>query len=71
MRTEDTPDRLPEKPQADHHFETPVVREAPPAGAATRDDTASDAGSGSGSGSDSDSSGTTTRRSERVRCRAN
>ena len=29
MRTEDTPDRRPEKPQTDHHFETPAVHEAP------------------------------------------
>jgi hypothetical protein len=31
MQTEETPDRGPEEPQTDHHFETPVVREAPPA----------------------------------------
>ncbi|MDQ6698426.1 MAG: hypothetical protein M3Z46_13315 [Actinomycetota bacterium] len=28
MPTEDTPDRMPEKPLNDHHFETPVVRES-------------------------------------------
>lgn len=28
MPTEDTPDRMPEKPRNDHRFETPVVREA-------------------------------------------
>jgi hypothetical protein len=31
MQTEETPDRRPEGPQTDHHFETPVVREARPA----------------------------------------
>jgi hypothetical protein len=62
MRTEDTPDRRPEKPQTDHHFETPAVHEAPPANAAARDDTAD---------SDSDASETTTRRSGPVRCRTN
>ena len=40
MRSEDTPDRRPRQPQTDHHFQTPVVHEAPPAGAAARDDTA-------------------------------
>jgi hypothetical protein len=32
MQTEETPDRGPEEPQTDHHFETPVVREAQPVG---------------------------------------
>jgi hypothetical protein len=31
MQTGETPDRQPEEPQADHHFQTPVVREARPA----------------------------------------
>lgn len=31
MQTEETPDRQREEPQTDHHFETPVVREARPA----------------------------------------
>jgi hypothetical protein len=31
MQTEETPDRRPEEPQKDHHFGTPVVREARPA----------------------------------------
>jgi hypothetical protein len=31
MQREETPDRRPEEPQTDHHFETPVVREARPA----------------------------------------
>jgi hypothetical protein len=31
MQAEETPDREPEEPQKDHHFGTPVVREARPA----------------------------------------
>jgi hypothetical protein len=31
MQTEETPDRGPEAPRTDHHFGTPVVREARPA----------------------------------------
>jgi hypothetical protein len=40
MQTEETPDRRPEESQTDHHFETPVVREARPvrATSAERDD---------------------------------
>jgi hypothetical protein len=34
MPTEDTPDRMPEKPRNDHRFETPVVHEARSAGPA-------------------------------------
>jgi hypothetical protein len=62
MRTEDTPDRRPEEPQTAHHFETPVVHEAPPAGAPTCDHPA---------GADSASAETTTRPPGPVRGRAN
>jgi hypothetical protein len=31
MQREETPDRRSEEPPTDHHFETPVVREAQPA----------------------------------------
>jgi hypothetical protein len=37
MPTEERPARGPEKPQTDHHFETPVVREARPADATTEE----------------------------------
>jgi hypothetical protein len=34
MLTDETPDRQTETPPSDHHFETPVVREADPCDAA-------------------------------------
>jgi hypothetical protein len=44
MQTEETPDRRSEKPQTDHQFETPVVREDRPG--RTADEERDDAGDG-------------------------